>query len=298
MPARRVSEVQRPFASFALGVAPVGKRKYALAVRVQQRGLLESDHLEAIGELAKGEVDVRYIGRVEKRQQAWYRERHRPLRIGTSIGHYRITAGTLGCFVRKGGGERFVLSNNHVLADENKGRRGDPIFQPASYDNGKSSDAVGVLGNFVRLRRQKNEVDCALCKLEPGIEHEATRLFGGRPLQGVTREPPEDQEIVEKIGRTTGKTRGRITAFEVDDVVVHYDLGDLHFHNSIEIESTGSRPFSLGGDSGSLIYTARDRLARGLLFAGSEHGGRGGRDLTYANPFEQVLSSLGVELLL
>jgi hypothetical protein len=37
--------------------------------------------------------------------------------------------------------------------------------------------------------------------------------------------------------RTTELTRGRATAFELDNVVVGYDLGNFRFDNQIEIES-------------------------------------------------------------
>src|SRR5262245_56479469 len=46
--------------------------------------------------------------------------RRRPAPNGVSIGHYAITAGTLGCLVTNGS-TTFILSNNHVLADENLG---------------------------------------------------------------------------------------------------------------------------------------------------------------------------------
>jgi hypothetical protein len=58
------------------------------------------------------------------------RDRWRPVvPPGTSVGHYRITAGTFGCLVRRGG-DVFILSNNHVLADVNDGQEGDAILQP------------------------------------------------------------------------------------------------------------------------------------------------------------------------
>ena len=59
-------------------------------------------------------------------------------------------------------------------------------------------------------------------------------------------------ESVGKIGRTTAVTRGRVTAIELDDVVVGYgdELGELSFDNQIEVESTSPGPFSRGGDSG------------------------------------------------
>jgi hypothetical protein len=104
---------------------------------------------------------------------------------------------------------------------------------------------------------------------------------------------------VAKRGRTTAITRGRVTAFELDGVRVGYTRGTLTFDDQIEIESTGSGPFSAGGDSGSLILTAEPSpRAVGLLFAGSETGGPSGTGLTYANPIVAVLRELGVALAL
>lgn len=60
-----------------------------------------------------------------------------------------------------------------------------------------------------------------------------------------------------------------MTAFELDNVVVDYDLGNLRFDNQVEIEGTGSGPFSDGGDSGSLIVSA-DKRGVALLFAGGD----------------------------
>ena len=61
------------------------------------------------------------------------------------------------------------------------------------------------------------------------------------------------------------------------------------------MESTGTGPFSRGGDSGSLVYRA-DGVALGLLFAGSETGGDNGTGLTYINPINTVLRELGATL--
>jgi hypothetical protein len=105
-------------------------------------------------------------------------------------------------------------------------------------------------------------------------------------------------EAVAKVGRTTGQTRGRVTAIEMDDILVGYgdDLGILAFDGQIEIESAGGGPFSRGGDSGALVYR-EDGAAIGLLFAGSETGGSDGSGLTYVNPIDAVLRRLGVTLL-
>jgi hypothetical protein len=92
-------------------------------------------------------------------------------------------------------------------------------------------------------------------------------------------------------------THGKVTAIELDDVVVGYDdeLGELTFDNQIEIQSTGTGPFSRGGDSGSLVYR-EDGVAIGLLFAGSESGGDNGSGLTYVNPIDAVLAAFGATL--
>src|SRR5262245_35683635 len=72
--------------SLALGVAPKGK-EFRLAVRLQHRAMENSPEVEAIRKRARGEVDVRYIGRVLKSAKPWHQKRNRPLRIGGSVGH-------------------------------------------------------------------------------------------------------------------------------------------------------------------------------------------------------------------
>jgi hypothetical protein len=52
---------------------------------------------------------------------------------------------------------------------------------------------------------------------------------------------------VGKVGRTTSTTRGKVTAFELDNVYVNYDIGTLQFNNQVEIEGDGDDPFSQGG---------------------------------------------------
>jgi hypothetical protein len=297
--AQPVAAVDTTFRTLAIGIAPRTRTEFRIAVRVQRRALLEGPHIERIRKAARGEVDVRYVGRIVKRAAPWYQRRRRPVRIGLSVGHYDITAGTLGCFVRRrSDGAIAILSNNHVLADENKGKPGDAILQPGKYDGGtKSKSTIGELAEFVRLSTSRaNLVDCAIGVLRPTIRHLATRITGLGTLAGLGP-MPETNARVAKLGRTTGLTHGRVTAFELDNVVVGYDLGNLRFDGQIEIEGAGADPFSDGGDSGSLIV---DDELRGvaLLFAGGDQGGTNGRGLTYANPLPEVLSRLRVDLLL
>jgi hypothetical protein len=285
----------------ALGVTRAeGEGEYRLAVRVQQRPL--ESHLdlrERIIEVARGEVDYRYIGRVNKQQLPWQQTRNRPLRIGSSVGHYAITAGTLGAFAtRRGNGRLAVLSNNHVLADEDRASVGDAILQPGSYDGGRRpDDAVAALAAFVALQPSGNVVDAAIAQLDDGIVINRSDLDGIGALAGVRDEPLKPGDRVAKVGRTTGSTYGRVTAVELDGVVVTYDRGALSFDHQIEIEGAGDGPFSAGGDSGSLIVDA-DRHACALLFAGGDTGGSNGKGLTFANELQRVLDGLQVDLAL
>jgi hypothetical protein len=297
--AARVDVVERRLSTFALGVAPRKPGDYRLAVRVQRRGIESSPHIALIKDLARGEVDVRYVGRVVKSATPWHRRLQRPLLAGSSVGHYEITAGTLGCFVRLKNGATAILSNNHVLADENRAARGDAIIQPGRYDGGRRKrDAVASLQRFVRLKAKgANALDCAVATLLDGVNCEPAVLKGSGRLQGVTDDVAEDA-VLEKIGRTTGRTRGRIASFELDGLMVEYDAGNIRFDGVIEIEGASGRAFSAGGDSGSVIYSREGKLAYALLFANSQQGGSNGRGLTYAHPLSTALERLAVELVL
>lgn len=296
--ARSTDQVDPIQHTIALGVSRKGEQEYRLAVRIQNRALENSLQIEEITKQAKGEADVRYIGRLVKRSKPWNQSRQRPLLIGISIAHFRVTAGTLGCFVktRKGAALR-ILSNNHVLANENRGRKGDAVLQAGPFDGGKKGkDTVGVLDKYVRLDRAgTNLVDAALATVLDNVNFDGMTLRGIGDLNGLGGSVVDVGDEVQKVGRTTDVTHGRVTAFELDNVVVGYDIGNLRFNNQVEIEGVGSGPFSQGGDSGSLIVDA-DHRAIALLFAGGDQGGANGQGLTYANPLDKVLEDLDVNL--
>lgn len=285
----------------AIGVSRRQGRDYRLAVRVQVRGL--GVIVDQVRRWAANEVDVRYVGRVSRRATPpagptrparptrWYRARQRPLLTGCSIGLAGSGTGTLGGFVRTDDGAPAILSNNHVLADEDRASVGARVLQPGPVDAGREpDDEVARLTCPIPIRwTEGNRVDAAIAALGAGIEHDPATLRGVGSLGGVV-DPDADVDLVEKLGRTTGRTRGQVTAIEVDNVVVAYEGGNVRFDGQIEIHGTQHRHFSLAGDSGSLIVTP-DLLAYGLLFAGSDAA-----DVTYANPIGTVLSELGCRL--
>lgn len=210
------------------------------------------------------------------------RSRMRPARGGCSIGHYSITAGTFGCLVSKLG-RRYIISNNHVLANENRGVRGDAILQPGSYDGGSPADKIAELDDFIRIDFYGiNRVDAAIAKpvdesdvspdiIDIGVPSDTARAVVGTP--------------VVKSGRTTGVTHGRIIRTDYT-VRVEYSGGKTAlFENQL-----ATWKISEGGDSGSVVLVDDgSRKVCGLLFAGSER-------ITVINRIKDVFSALNVSI--
>lgn len=219
------------------------------------------------------------------------RTRMRPAQPGCSVGFrdpnsQLVMAGTFGALVKRGQ-RLFILSNNHVLANENSLPLGSPIFQPGLLDNGDpNQDQIARLSRFVALDvNANNKVDGAIAELvAPGLASKEI-LFIGEP-NGKAR--AEVDMTVHKFGRTTDYRVGRVTSIETD-VRVEYDLGVLTFEDQVIIEGLNGQPFSAAGDSGSLILERGTNRAVGLLFAGS-------RTHTVANHIDDVLRQLRVTL--
>ncbi|HKI35041.1 MAG TPA: hypothetical protein VKA46_24505 [Gemmataceae bacterium] len=282
--AEPLDRVAGPVRTLALGIASPSPGEFRLAVRYQRRELAEGREIELIRKKAKGEVDVRYIGRVVPLAELpWGWRRHRPLRLGTSIGHFQITAGTLGAVVRRRkDGATLLLSNAHVFANENKGKVGDAILQAGVHDGGKApDDTAATLAGMVKLKKTgANKVDAAVAAPADGIEVDARTLKGLGKVAGIGPDFLDEGTPVTKLGRTTGLTRGRVRAFELDNLTVGFPiLGNLRFDNQIEIEGEGADAFAAGGDSGSLIVD-EERRAVALLFAAGDTGGANGQGLT------------------
>ena len=174
---------------------------------------------------------------------------------------------------------RFVLSNNHVLADENRLAGGAAIVQPATLDGGTKSDRVGTLADFVPIKfdNARNWMDAAVAKFDPAVSVSDT-ILGIGPLAGAG--DPSLNLLVRKSGRTTGLTEGvvRVVRFDVFDV--QYDQGMVRVDDVMVIENTAGS-FSRPGDSGSAIVDMQGRLI-GLLFAGSD-------EVTFAIPIRRIL---------
>lgn len=226
------------------------------------------------------QTDVEEVGKIIA---FGYSGRYRPALGGSSIGHYKITAGTLGCLVKdKKSGKPFILSNNHVLANSNQAKKGDSILQPGPYDGGKKpKDIIGYLEDWIEIKfgKEANAIDAALARPKDLSSVKPEIILIGAP-KGITK--AKLGMAIQKSGRTTGYTTGKIKDTSAT-VKVNYDDKVALFRNQILTTN-----ISQGGDSGSLVLDMKTR-ALGLLFAGSEV-------VTILNPISEILKYLNIEL--
>ena len=229
----------------------------------------------------------------------------RPIELGVSGGNINsfggsgrrrfCFSGTLGSLVQDSSNNQYILSNNHVLADTNKAKRGQLIVQPGLVDTGPpctkmQGDAVATFSRDVKIKfgSAKNMVDAAIAAITTG-DVSADILNIGTIASTVVE--PTPRLAVQKMGRSTCVTSATISAVSMNGTI-NYGSGEkAKFVNQIVIDGD----FSSAGDSGSLIVT-QDACpqAVGLLFAGGVD--RSGTQLTIANPISAVLSGLNVTM--
>ncbi len=207
---------------------------------------------------------------------------NRPALGGSSIGHYRIGAGTLGCLVRQNE-EPYILSNNHVLADSNNAQIGDPILQPGSADDGSLADQIAELSSFetISMGGRLNHVDAALAKPLDDTVVSPDIMDLSRP-NGIST-ATLGMKVV-KSGRTTQVTREEIRQLDYT-CIIEYDTNVFAtFDNQLLTYWMSDR-----GDSGSVIMTDdNEHKVCGLLFAGSIWA-------TIINPIQDVFTALNID---
>lgn len=232
------------------------------------------------------EIDVEAIGALSAHGCAALR---RPALAGCSVGVVGGEAGTLGCLVRDlDTGARLVLGAGHVLAPRGRSSVGAALRQPAPVDCGRARDAIARVLRHTPLRRgagYPNRVDAAVAELHDPSSVSRTMRVSGRRLVGVRA--PKVGLRVEKVGRTSGRTRGKILDADAS-LRIRFSSASkparLGFRNLVLCEY-----MSRGGDSGAIAIDAHGR-AVGLLIAG-------GRQVSVFCRIDRSLASLGVELL-
>lgn len=239
-------------------------------------------------------IDVIEVGKLVKHS---FTDRVRPVRPGYSVGHAKVTAGTIGGIFRDKDGDIVLLSNSHVFANEGNASPGDAIYQPGSadvdgkiypvkandWDSGaKAWPYIGTLKSFLPYNKSSNPHDSAICKIhEKLLEDLLDTSYPTLNADVAGFAEPAVGMTVQKCGRTTGYTTGRIIAMH-GEFTIGYDVGPLKFTDCVVTTA-----MSKGGDSGSLILN-HDMNAVALLFAGSDK-------VTLANPIGPVASYYGLQ---
>ena len=255
-------------------------------VRVYVRAKLPRAHLaekEVVPSQVNGKpTDVVPVGDILATRAA-------PTACGVSVGHRSITAGTLGCLVMRDNDERtYILSNNHVLAAVNAGVPGDAVVQPGPLDGPiVPPDDIAELTDFhpLDVSGGPNEIDAAVAALKNAADVTPDILLIG-PI-GAPSLAASLHQSVRKTGRTTRHTLGVINDLSAD-IKVLYGSQRAEFEDQLGIVGIQG-PFSLPGDSGSLIVDAVTRQPVGLLFAG-------GANQTFANRIDPVLTRFGAQI--
>ncbi len=189
---------------------------------------------------------------------------HLQLFPGTKIGHTNLAVrsgyGSIGGFLipRTNNGNLYAVSNNHVLADTNNGFPGDSVYYMGENN---FPVKIGTLKNYVPISStQPNKLDLAVAELE-------NYSFDNPPNFAKCRKAQLGERVY-KQGASTGTTHGVVRSLNYT-TKVNYGRFNAVFVDQIQI-ATLTHPFSLPGDSGSIIKASRDNAHIGLLFSGND----------------------------
>lgn len=295
--------------------------EYALVVMVSQKLPLVAlaPHAVLPKNVSGVNIDVVEVGELHALQSRT--SRWRPAPGGVSIGHYKITAGTLGAVVRdRSSGKRLILSNNHVIANSNDADKGDLILQPGPIDGGSSADdTIATLERFCPIDFGTEPGSCDIAEIYArfgnifagwlGSKHRLNTLksdpLAVNLVDAAVAKPNDDSELLEEI-LDIGNIEGTASAFLGMSVrksgrTTSFTTGQVNLINAtVEINYGGDRkarfenqlvtgPMSQGGDSGSLVVAGDSPQAVGLLFAGSAQS-------TIFNPIQAVMDCLEIEI--
>jgi hypothetical protein len=228
-----------------------------------------------------------------------------------SVGNY-MDAGTLGALVRDQTGQLYGLTNNHVAGSCNHADVGLPIVAPGVLDvvaGGLDPFTIGYHAATLKM------APGSITIVDPAQNHDAA-IFRIRDANQVTSYQGDSYDtpttaiplaagmVVEKVGRTTGLTKGTVQCQIAGPLPIVYAAPNYGFNGKVYYDPafyiTGDTDiFSDNGDSGSLIVTTQTdgtRTAVGLVVGGAASGAEPGGKITIALPIASVLTRLNLSL--
>lgn len=261
-------------------------------------------------------VTVKYIhfgqaqtgGNTQPSDGQSYRDVQSRYSCGSSIHPARYPgAGTIGCLIKDADGQMYGLTANHVSGLANYADEGEKILAPGHSDitpKGRDPFTIGVHvralpmnhGSPTNVNIDEN-TDAAIFMIRQPDAVSSSQ--GGYYDTPAIHGEPKGGMLVEKVGRTTGYTNGKIMGLSPSPVAVSYQLpavggnATVYFNNLITVIGENGTPFSMGGDSGSLVVgQAEDgtHCAVGMVIAGTNTG------YSLILPIGPILETLGMTL--
>jgi hypothetical protein len=219
-----------------------------------------------------------------------------------------VGAGTFGLMATDNAGKLYGLTNNHVSGACNNAMPGLPILAPGPLDATEDACDPFTIGRHARLLPINDGipenidigVNCDASIFEITDPTRVTSFQGTYFDTPSTVAEPQPSTTVEKVGRTTGHTRGIIVGQSASPVPVNYVVNEYGVRKNVFFERVyvvlgqEGQPFSRSGDSGSLaVEVAPDgtRKAVGLVFAGNEQ-----RGLSFILPLPEIMTKLGLSV--
>ncbi|WP_158072880.1 hypothetical protein [Clostridium haemolyticum] len=215
------------------------------------------------------------------------KDRVRPVTAGYSIGPLtKIYGGSMGCLLTDGV-DYYILSCNHVLAYLGEVSLNTPILQPSVIDGGKKeSDIFAILSKYIPIKFEStfshptNYVDCAVAKVINKSLVSSSITLIGKPKGLII---PRLNEPVQKVGKSTGLTVGKILAIDCSTKVLFSNGKSGVFKKQI-----ATNLLVKGGDSGSVMLDYNNNII-GLLISGTD-------TISIANSIQTVLDILKLRL--
>ncbi|WP_139835873.1 hypothetical protein [Pseudomonas sp. R16(2017)] len=223
------------------------------------------------------------------------------------------SAGTLGALVRLADGNVYGLTNNHVSALCSHVQPGTPILAPGVVDVSPAGIPPFTLGfHSTALEMHVGSVgNVDIASNTDAALFIIRNLADVSSMQGAAFDTPlaiadpVEGMKVEKVGRTTGHTKGLIVSRSLRPYGISYAAqaygfsGTIWFGNVFTVHGNGAE-FSLSGDSGSLVVQVDDHgraiAAVGLVFAGGNDSSAPGGAKSLILPIRPILQALGATL--
>jgi len=202
-------------------------------------------------------------------------------------GDYSVV-GTLGALVtpRSSTPRVMALTSFHVACVDDAWAVGDPMAHPSVVDGGHPwDDRIGTLARAAL----SGSVDGATLLLSAHLDCRA-EVVGLGPVRGRARAVVGT--AVRKRGRTTGLTDAVVASTDAS-VSLNFgnDLGFRTLRDQVRVQAAPGHRFGDHGDSGAVLLDDTNHVI-GLYCAGNPGGSIG-----FANPIDQVLDQLDVNLL-